>query len=874
MKENHKLICDYLWAKSNPFKPLWMHLLETGIIAQKLVSYGCFYPLGKELCHYLQVSELKMLALVGYIASVHDIGKAAGPFQGHDDRMKEILKKEQVFCDGDGFRHEDYGAYRLGKLWSEKKRVSDFRFRKYLEAVIRYHHQKIISKVTFRKKIEYSKVDNPLLKEIREELENKLWVYFNPPDVKPKHTDAVCTLLLGIIITADWIASGDVFALLDVHRNWEQVVKDTHYLIKRFLQDNHMEHCEFPERIQEFTDLWESIPREGMRPLQVKVEKIMDSPKEVPLAVILEAPMGEGKTEAGLFMASRLAQFWGKEGFYVALPTAATSNQMHGRVDRMLRCMNIAESKLMHGMAWVIEDDDGTTEQEFHGESSQDALLWTAPMRRGLISSFAVGTIDQAMLAAMRTKYGVLRLAGLTQKVLIIDELHAYDAYMSSIIKKLLQWCHVLHIPVVMLSATLPLEKKRDFAECYHVEACEWSSNSYPTITLLYENKSPQEVPVSGTHQKLMIDIESKPFLEQPDKIASLVKERIDSSGGCFAVILNTVRAAQETYRAIKGIVKEDCQVILFHARFSVKRRNELEQECIRLLGREKIYRPRSLVVVATQVVEQSLDLDFDGLISDICPIDLLLQRAGRLWRHEDTQRPVNIDAPRLTVLLPEKNDFKSSGMVYPSVLLERTRKIVLDKKFFQIPEEIPGLVEKVYAGYVMDENELEQWIEYQTMNQVSEGEAEQQELPLPGKSRFWLENGAGKQQGIFYSDEDTAFLAAKTRLGEASLRLAILPEHLFGDVKERDSISRSLAKQVFQYSVAVAERKVTFLKESTFWQGEKPLEGKGLLSGLWMLPGIRGTCRFDDGHLVCLEDEFGLLVDDEIAHMIEGDVS
>ncbi len=867
---------NLLWAKTNPFKPLWMHLVETGIVAQELVRTGCFYPLGQELCVYLQLNESKMLALVGYIASMHDIGKAAGPFQAQNESMKKILEQKGIFCDYPGFRHEEYGAECLRKsIWKSTKRFSKMEVRKRFAAVIRYHHQKTFVKRSFRPSIAYHKIEDVWL-DVQRQIEECLWNDFGPSDTSPIHMDAVCTLLLGIVIAADWIASGELFAHLDTQRSKKTVIEDARRLIGNFLAENHMLHREFPTGIDRFTKLWKHkhISKENMRPLQSAAEKLLENTEEIPLAVILEAPMGEGKTEAGLYMAARLAQRWGKEGFYVALPTAATSNQMHSRVDEMLRALHLPESKLMHGMAWVMDADRETENPEFYGESAQDALLWTAPMRRGMIAPFAVGTIDQVMMAAMRTKYGVLRLAGLTQKVLIIDELHSYDAYMGSIIKTLLCWCRVLHIPVVMLSATLPLEMKRSFAECYCTAGSveNLTNKSYPSITMFYEDKPTREVPVLGTHQKMTVHVDQQPLLEQPEQIAALVRNRIELHGGCIGVILNTVKEAQETYCMLRKVLRDDCKVVLFHARFSAARRNELEKECTRLLGSDKRNRPERFVLVATQVAEQSLDLDFDDMVSDLCPIDLLLQRVGRLWRHEETLRPSGIGFPHLTVLTPSNSDFSSSGIVYPSILLERTWKVIQERETFQLPEDIPGLVECVYTGYVADEQEMEHWMEYQIANQMEASEAQIQEMPLPGQECFWLEDGIGKNRDMFYSDEDTAFLPAKTRLGELSIRLAILPRDVFDEVKGKECISRSLAKRVLQYSLTVAERKVKFLKENTFHQGEKPLLGKGLLCGVWMLAGEGNVCCFDDGHVIRIDDDMGLLIDDEIGRLIEGE--
>lgn len=863
MKMDRTLLREKLWAKSDPFKPLWMHLLETGLVAQQLVEEGCFYPLGLELQRYLECSEMDMLSLVGYIAAVHDIGKAAGPFQEKiSSEWNEALMREGLTCEFPYFRHEDYGAYRLKDIWKKEKTFS-LKPRNRFGAVLRYHHQRTLNKGVFRKDLKYEEVSQPEWLELQAELEAALRRRFSPPDASPQHMDAVCTLLLGIVVAADWIASGDAFVEANAKRLLEQVESDTKTRIHDFLASNAMLHRTFPSEIDAFPKLWPQIPPNGMRPLQKAVQEIFSSEEEKPLAVIIEAPMGEGKTEAGLYAAARLAQRWNKEGFYVALPTAATSNQMHGRVNKMLYSLHLEKAKLMHGMAWIVDEEQ--PDEKFYGEAAADAELWTAPMRRGLISPFAVGTVDQAMMAAMRTKYGVLRLAGLAQKVLLIDELHSYDAYMSEVIKTLLAWCRVLHIPVVMLSATLPSEKKKEFAACYCEETETFSESVYPAVTLLYEDKPARIVPVQGTHQHMTLHLEQKPYLGQPEAVAMLVRERMEATGGCCCVLLNTVKEAQETYRALRNLMPEMGEnLMLFHARFSAARRAEIEKQCVSILGSDKSRRPKRFILVATQVVEQSLDLDFDFMVSAVCPIDLLLQRAGRLWRHADTKRPAGIDAPRLLVLMPEDDDFKTTGMVYPPILLSRTLQILGGRDAIRLPDDIPSLVEAVYTDAPLTEEELEIWMAYTTDNQLKGVEAKVQDLPLPQKGRFWLEDDDAKEAGIFFDDEDSAFMAAKTRLGEESVKLAVLPKSLFAKVKAAEHIRRALAKEVMQYSVSVAKRKVKgLLKDVACEDGETPIDGHGLLFGLWMLPGENGVCRFENGAAVCMDDEMGLLIGD-----------
>ena len=840
-------IAEHLWAKSEPYKPLWMHLLETGIIAQMLISEGIFYPLAKELSKNFGVSLDEITDLAGYIGAVHDIGKCHVNFQIQADTMKvaKILTDNTIVVpDLRGFRHEQYGSERLNDIWKKYAVFSNMRFRSRLAEVVRFHHQ--------GKKKGVSVETNDFWLDLQLEIEGKMRGWFKPSDIAPKHMDSACMMLTGILIVADWIASGEAFAETDWHNDWNNIEKQTRKRMQVFLSKNNMQHKPVDKTIKKFTDLWQKIPQTGMRPLQKTVESIFQYEEDMPLGVIIEAPMGCGKTEAGLYAALRLAQRWGKEGFYVALPTAATSNQMYSRVNAMLGSLQDIQAKLMHGMAWLMDEEESL----YNTEDSLYAKLWTAPLRRGLLAPFAVGTVDQVMMSAMRTKYGVLRLAGLAQKVLIIDELHAYDAYMSSIIEKLLKWCKVMHIPVVMLSATLPYEKKVRYAECYRYEDDSLDEEVYPAVTLLFADKKPQQFFVDEKSRKMNVHVLRAPLLNRPDEIADYLAQRLEALGsGCFCTLVNTVKEAQLIYGAVKSRLP-DIPTILFHARFSADRRQEIERECLQLLGKDKTKRPEKLIVIATQVVEQSLDLDFDEMISDICPIDLLLQRMGRIWRHDDTVRPLGCKEPCITVLLPEDDKYGSTEAVYPRFLLQRTMRFLEEKDMICLPDDIPKLVQKVYNGQEINDEELEEWLEYNTDNELMEGQAVIQELPNPSAKKFCLSDGMSKSGDLFFADEDCDFLPAKTRLGERSVGIAIVPRLLYQQVYEAKVASKCLARKVLGYSVNVPEKKIR-----SFLTKDGAIKGEGLLTGVWVFPGDEGICQFADGTVLEMNKEKGFLI-------------
>lgn len=305
------------------------------------------------------------------------------------------------------------------------------------------------------------------------------------------HCDACVPVLSSFVILADWIASSMPFEGLNEE-------DDTCYCtLSRALADHTVKEYglssdqPFPP-IQAYQMLWPFLSHARLRPLQSAM--MADVWPDADLT-ILEAPMGEGKTEAGAFYAARLCGLQGRHGLYFALPTAATSNQMYQRMKAMFAQIHREGPRLMHGMAWLsllipisyMKDE----------EERPERVDWLQPMRRAMLAENGVGTVDQAMMAALQIRYGSLRMLGLLGKVLLIDEVHAYDAYMYSILEKLLEWCLVLHIPVVMLSATLTEEKRIALMKSAGAKACE-AEEAYPLITQV-RNGEVRQVAVSGT---------------------------------------------------------------------------------------------------------------------------------------------------------------------------------------------------------------------------------------------------------------------------------------------------------------------------------------------------------------------------------------
>lgn len=331
-------------------------------------------------------------------------------------------------------------------------------------------------------------------------------------------------------------------------------------------------------------------------------------------------------------------------------------------------------------------------------EGTVAAMAWFFPRKRSLLAPFGVGTVDQALLSVLQARHFFVRLFALSHKTVVFDEVHAYDTYMSTIFQRLLGWLRAVGASVVILSATLPAQTRRALLRAY-VQSDDpvVPEVSYPAITWatgVEAGAVPIEAPQSRTIALEWVG-------QELANIAARLREDL-REGGCAAVICNTVRQAQEVYSALREsqIVPTE-HLTLFHARFPPAWRSSIEQKVLSCFGKTG-ERPQRAIVVATQVIEQSLDLDFDLMVTELAPVDLLLQRAGRLHRHERPDRPEPVSTPCLVLITPEESGqvptFGSSAWVYEPFVLLRSYLALGERAHVVVPEDTEGLIESVYA--------------------------------------------------------------------------------------------------------------------------------------------------------------------------------
>lgn len=437
--------------------------------------------------------------------------------------------------------------------------------------------------------------------------------------------------------------------------------------------------------------------------------------------LLIEAPMGEGKTEGAFGAAEIAGAATGADGVFDALPSKATANQMLTRARGWVSPQSgLQVIAVAHGSAQQNEEyrellASGVGIDE-KGEGVT-ASQWLSGRKKALLAPVVVGTIDQLLLAGVSSKHVSLRHLGLAGKVVIIDEVHACDAYMSVILRRVLEWLGAARIPVIMLSATLAADQRRQLLAAYAgAETREDPlSAGYPRLSWV---PAPDQITRRRGRADRAAPVEVRGRVVSTQRSASasvhLVEDHggrtvsrkaseLVADGGCALVVQNTVGRAQETYRellASRSFARDE--LMLFHARFTAADRRLRETELVGLFGSDK-KRPSRHVVCATQTAEQSIDCDWDVLLSDLAPIDLLFQRLGRIHRHrkpEGSLRELQMYVTgRKTVSGQPPEVPWGSKRVYSEHLLWRTEAVLTGRSELKIPEDIPRLVDMVYSG-------------------------------------------------------------------------------------------------------------------------------------------------------------------------------
>lgn len=583
-------------------------------------------------------------------------------------------------------------------------------------------------------------------------------------------------LLAGIAVAADWVGSNRQWfpyesPALGLREYWNEVA-----LPRAARAIEYTKLLPRPVRVfPGFAELFEEIPTPS--PLQTTAAGLdLDSEAQL---ILVEDQTGSGKTEAALTLASRLMERGLADGIFFALPTMATANAMHSRVasvyprlfnagaDEVSYVLAHGESRGVLGMEHARRDRDyrpgeleiATDLRDWIGDSNKKALL----------AQIGVGTIDQALLAALRNKHSVLRLLGLHRHVLLVDEVHACDAYVAKTLETLLEFQAALGGSAILLSATLPIAMRRRFVAAFRrglgsaSGAAVADTPDYPLVTSV-SSGGVRLVPCPA-RPDLARRVPVR-FVHDEQAVASSIVDQVDR-GRCVVWIRNTVRDALASYDSLRDELGDD-RVDLFHARFLLGDRLRIERDVMRRFGKSSTAADRAgRVLVATQVVEQSLDIDFDAMVTDLAPVDLIVQRLGRLHRHPRSGR----GTPELVVLAPKWSEspgeawvratLPGTTYVYPDPgVLWRTHRVLYQRTAIDLPSDARALIEAVYA----EDSETPPGLARGAVRAENARDADR------STALFFSYHPA---RGYVYDGLSAAEdLGAPTRLGEATIRL------------------------------------------------------------------------------------------------------
>lgn len=740
----------HYWGKARPTQEpeggrpschlLPYHSLDVAAVG---VAYLRRFPaLSRMFTGALECSEDQWLGWAAFWLALHDLGKFSEAFQSQKPELFERWHgRPPSVAKPYNERHDSLGHWiwrgmvfecaRDEGWFGPKTKMVSAGLDAWMRAVTGHHGQPPKSQADYFRY--FSRADENAVLQFVQQVRQLLLLPSAaeiPSDIKGfQHlSQRLSWWFAGIAVLADWVGSNtEYFPYCDepmpLERYWaERAAPQAERALKAT--------GALPVDIaygKGFEDFFPDI--EAPSPLQQWAQAIAINAG--PQLHFMEDVTGAGKTEAAMMLAYRLMEAELADGFFIGLPTMATANAMYDRIAQVYRQLFSGDPSLMlaHGSKELVEsfaksvlpaaEEENDRAQEDQTASIRCAAWLADHNKRALLAPAGVGTIDQALLAVLHSRHQSLRLLGLFRKVLVIDEVHACDAYMQRVLEVLLEFHAQAGGSAILLSATLPEHMKQALFAAFmrgvgHQGVPDLSYDAYPLVTSWHVGAEHVGASPLGSRSAVCRQVDVKYFSVRDEVIKHIHAALV--AGKCVCWIRNTVTDAVEAYGYFSGALQGD--PILFHARFSLADRLEKEGEIKALFGPESLPEQRSgRLVIATQVIEQSLDVDFDVVVSDLAPIDRLLQRAGRMHRHvrdargERDKRQGAVDGrgkPALVVYGPPytespderwfKAEFPKAAQVYPHHgQLWRTAR-ELQAGGFEMPADARRLIEAVFS--------------------------------------------------------------------------------------------------------------------------------------------------------------------------------
>lgn len=783
-----------IWGKSadsldRPY-PLICHLIDTAAIAGALFDILVGVDRTEWFANQLKVDPGSCRAQVMLWAGLHDIGKISIPFQSYRPKLGGALWSDPAYVtprqtEGDKkLAHDKATQLILAELlpmlgYSDTIDGSGH----LISQLLGRHHGRIHSAQEEAIRYRTPLGDGEWQRQRLLHLKTLQALVGVGADAAPSQraSSAAVAVVSGLVVCADWLASQESFIIAgkrlpdlaweatpeNLEAHWRTSLNEALEVVREAGLDRARFHP-IPSTAVGFQERFRFAPNSLQMSLLADLPKVATGPG----LLLVTAPPGDGKTEASQLAVLHFHAVAHTGGFAYVLPTMATTDAMFRRAQRFADA-NLSDQAalgLLHGMAWLNTDfdtlakstsDDAGTSEVLTGEAEDRVFAtdWLRAGRRGILAPLGAMTIDQVLTGVLPVKHNLLRLFGMHGKTVVIDEAHSYGPWMHSLLVRFLEWLAALRVPVVVMSATLTGRTAADLINAYRrgvlgrravpVDVAPPYPGWLFVDGLTGDVAEPRQV---GTARPSRLHVERECVAASAESVSATVPDRLEAigrvliplavEGGCVLVCCNTVAAAQAAYDFLVGFFAQNpeahVRVDLLHSRFQAGDRGRITSEVEALYGKpddsgESLLRPGASVLVATQIVEQSIDLDFDLVITDLAPLALLIQRAGRGRRHARRSRPSwtdpaggarhgehggtaaepPISSSRLVVLEPvtESGEFekpKQWGSVYFENLLMRTSTVLRELRTgaIDIPADVQGLVDEVYAHDFVERRE------------------------------------------------------------------------------------------------------------------------------------------------------------------------
>jgi len=664
-----------LWgkAKEGHTHPLLYHAIDVGHVVSAIWDNVFTLYTRKHISKLMGLSLRDTKCALSYWGSLHDLGKATPAFQiRYPQCIWRLRKAGLTFRDvdsSDRIRHGIMTA-RTAPLVLHSTTGTPLSLSYDIAYAIGAHHGSWPDESEVADLLDAA-IGDETWWAVRETMGKILSRIFMPSPPVPfpisSSRNAVMLVLSGIVSAADLMGSNTDYFPYCQQKDLQRYITMSQSRAKQVVSTIMTSASEVS---QTANNIASPLDLDTLYPIQSAALSITEQADAPPSISIIQSATGTGKTKAALHLVLQHMRQRGQQGFYIAMPTRVSSDAMLQRIKSIMQDATViqVQSGLWQSTTW------------FKG-------------KRAFLSPYGVGTIDQALKSVMPTPHFFLRLIGLSHKTIVFDEVHAYDCYMSVIFFRLLEWLRVVDASVIILTATLPLQMLQKAVQAYTGKPLVVS---VPHSSILVADGNTTQVYKADSKSTKKVNIE---WIERQD-VVSVIFHHIEEHSVC--VICNTIARAQSLYNQViaqlekPNVKQKDIDVYLLHSRLTSRQRHNIEKQILQRFGRHTT-NSTPAIVISTQIVEQSLDISFGAMVSDMCPADVFIQRIGRLQRHKK-QVAVStcyIISPMLFGGVP-----RFSGGVYDKHVLLRSYLLLREQTLITLPDDTEKLL-SVYDGQV-----------------------------------------------------------------------------------------------------------------------------------------------------------------------------